>query len=187
MAEAKARLFVAVEVPPRVRDAIDAAVEPLRREQPDARWVPPGNYHLTLEFIGWVDDDVGRAVEAACAEAAGAVEAFDVALSATAGTFGSGVLWAGIDDAPELDALAGAVRDALTRRDLVVEQRPFHAHITLARAGRGARIRRGLAERYDGPRERWRVERLALLRSRLRRSGAQYGLEAAWLLGGAPS
>lgn len=183
MTDPKARLFVAVEVPARVRDGIEPATEPLRRRQPEARWVEPSAFHLTLAFVGWLDDEKSRAVEKACAEAAGSVGPFDLALSGRAGTFGSGVLWAGMEHSPELDRLAGAVRQALADRDLLVETRPFHGHLTLARAARGARIHPGLAQAYEGPRLSWRVERLALMRSRLRRAGARYSVEAAWPLG----
>lgn len=183
--DARARLFVAVEVPARVRDAIEAATEPLRRRQPDARWVDPSAFHLTLAFVGWVDDEGARAVADACADAAAAVGSFDVAVTGRAGTFGRGVLWAEVADSPELEDLAGAVRRAMVERDLLVEERPFHAHLTLARAGRGARIRPGLAEAYESPRLSWGVERLVVMRSRLRRGGARYSVEAAWPLDGA--
>lgn len=186
MDEKKARLFVAVEIPSDVRDGVEAAVEPLRRRMPDVRWVSPSAYHVTLAFIGWADDEGVGLVERACAEAASAVHPFSLALSGRAGAFGDSVLWAGLVDSPGLDGLAAAVRQALTGRGMLVEQRSFHGHLTLARAGRSARIRRGLAEAYEGPAPSWRVERLVLMRSRLRRTGAQYGVEGAWLLGRQP-
>jgi len=178
------RLFVAVEVPAHVRDAVDAATEPLRRRQPAARWVAPNAYHLTLQFVGWVDDAGARSVEGACAEAAGSVGPFALRLTGGAGMFGNGVLWAALEDSRGLHAVAAALREAMVAGGLSVEERPFHAHLTLARAGRTTRLPRDLAGAYDGPPSGWEVERLVLLRSRLRRTGAEYSPRGAWLLQG---
>lgn len=182
-AAASVRLFVAVEIPEDVRDGIAAAVAPLRRAGPPVRWVASGAYHLTMAFVGWVDDAGVGAVEDACATAAPAVEPFAVTLSGTAGTFGGGVLWAGLADGRPLDELAIALRELLAERGLLVEHRPFHAHVTLARAVRAARITRGLADAYAGPRATWTVQRVVMMRSRLHPSGARYRVESAWRLG----
>ncbi|MEX0657779.1 MAG: RNA 2',3'-cyclic phosphodiesterase [Egibacteraceae bacterium] len=181
--DAKARQFAAVEVPEEVRDAIEAATEPLRRSAVQVRWVAPDAYHLTLAFVGWVDDAGARALEDACAAAASTVQPFSMGLTGAAGTFGGGVLWAGLADCPPLERLASALRAGLGERGMRVEQRPFHAHVTLARAARDARIPRRLVDAYAGPRATWPVERLVTMRSRLRRSGARYRVEGAWPLG----
>lgn len=180
----KTRLFVAVEVPAGVRDSIDAAAEPLRLVQPDARWVSPHGFHLTLAFVGWADEEAQQAVHDACADAAAAAEPFELALTGTAGMFGNGVLWAALEDSRPLADLAAAVRTGLAGRELTVEARPFHAHVTLARASRGSRLRRDLADAYEGPQSSWPVDRVVLMRSRLQRGGSRYITEAAWQLGG---
>lgn len=180
--DSKTRLFVAVEVPTDVRDGIDLAVDPLRRARPELRWVEPSAYHLTMAFVGWCDDAGVRTVQAACAEAAGAVGPFRLGLTGAADTFGGSVLWVGVAASEQLGVLAAAVRRALAARGTEVEARPFHAHVTIARAGRGTRVNRRLAQQYEGPASAWTVERLVLMRSRLRRGGAQYGVEAAWRL-----
>jgi RNA 2',3'-cyclic 3'-phosphodiesterase len=177
------RLFFAVEVPDRVRDAIDAASEPLRRQQPEARWVDPAMVHLTVAFLGWIDEAQWPAVSRAAAEAAAATGPFELSLTGDAGMFGSRVLWVALAPSDELDQLASTARSTLRDEDLPVETRPFHAHLTIARAGRGARLRRGLVEAYKGPIATWQVERLVLMRSRLRRGGAGYSVQAAWPLG----
>lgn len=182
MTEARARLFVAVEVPAHVREGIEAATRPLRRRQPDARWVDQSALHLTVAFVGEVGDEGVQAVGSACAEATATVGSFDLVLSGRAGTFGRGVLWAGVEDSPPLERLASAVRAALVDRGLAVEDRAFHAHVTLARARRGAPIRPATVEAYETPRLRWRVDRLTVMRSRPGQGGARYSVAAAWPL-----
>ena len=52
------RLFTGVEIPPDIGQALSL----LRGGLPGARWIDPENYHLTLRFIGDVDDMVAREV-----------------------------------------------------------------------------------------------------------------------------
>ena len=53
------RLFTGVEIPPEVAQALST----LRGGLPGARWIDPENYHVTLRFIGDVDDDMAHEVE----------------------------------------------------------------------------------------------------------------------------
>lgn len=183
IAPVRLRLFVAVEIPEVVREAVDAAASALQRRAPDARWTGPSGWHLTLAFIGWVDPGSVEAVESACADAAARAAPFRLRLDGTAGTFSNRVLWAGIEHSEELAVLADRVRDGLELAGFEMETRPFRAHLTLARARRGASLPRGIADDYHGPTAAWTVDRLLLMRSRLRRTGARYTVHGAWLLG----
>ena len=66
------RLFVAVDLPDDVRDALAAAVAPLRALLPNARWIPPESWHVTLKFLGSAPaatvEEVASAVGDAVAE-----------------------------------------------------------------------------------------------------------------------
>lgn len=183
------RLFVAVEVPSAVSEAVVDATAPLRAGATELRWTRPEQQHLTLAFLGHVPVAVVPQLEAALAAAAAPVPPFSLALDGTAGTFGGRVLWARLAPAPELDELAERVRANLAGVDGLPasarDDRPFHAHLTLARPReRRGRLPRGLAGRYEGPRATWRVDRLVLMRSDLRRGGARYAVESAWELTG---
>lgn len=52
------RLFTGLEIPPAVSDGLSL----LRGGLPGARWIDPENHHLTLRFIGDVDDDVAQEI-----------------------------------------------------------------------------------------------------------------------------
>src|SRR5712692_6806942 len=52
------RLFTALEIPPQVAQSLAM----MRGGLPGARWIDPENYHLTLRFIGDVDDTLAREV-----------------------------------------------------------------------------------------------------------------------------
>ena len=175
------RLFVAVEVPEPVRAAVSSAVEPLRSALPGLRWIAPDRYHLTVVFIGSVDDKLvgalGDAVVAGCL----GVGRFSLALDGRVGSFGRRVLWAGLEPSAALAELAGAVAARVGQVvPLPDAEREFRAHLTLARAGRADKVRDvGALGEVRVPRVSWEVGRVVLLRS-----AGGYQLERAVLLSG---
>lgn len=190
MSEEHARLFVAVAVPEEVRAAVADAVAALRGRGGKLRWTDPGNWHLTLAFLGETPLERLGEIEAACAQAAAEAAPLTLRLDGSAGHFRRAVLWARLADAPALDALAARVRELLVPvRPSLAEERPFHAHLTLARARRGQQVPRRLVEAYDGPAVTWTVTELELLRSRLGQGpdgSARYEPLATWPLGRPP-
>jgi len=116
-------------------------------------WTPPGNWHLTLRFLGDVPAPH-------CDEVADALRAIKFApLQLAVGRAGvfpvrgaPRVLWLGLaQGAPECAALATAVNAALAPLGFAPEDRPFAPHLTLARVRQAQRgdKRRG-ATRSDG-------------------------------------
>jgi RNA 2',3'-cyclic 3'-phosphodiesterase len=179
-ADARERLFVAVEVHEAVRTAVDLAVGPLRAEHPDLRWTDPSRWHLTLAFLGDVEGEQRAEVDAAAAGAVAGRSPFRLWLSGDVGTFGRAVLWAGLDPSPELEGLAVALDAELRRRGFDLEERAFVPHLTLARVARGRRLpRRDWNAHVTLPRHGWEAERLVVVRSRLGREGADHQVRSA--------
>lgn len=133
------RLFVAVEVDDAARRVAEATAQALRiaiGPALRARWVPPEDMHLTVRFIGHVDDDRAPAVIDALTPPLD-LPAFDIELGGCGVFPPSGpprVLWIGL--AQGLPFLA-SMHDAFDRRlrpfGFEPEARPFSAHVTLAR------------------------------------------------------
>src|SRR5262249_62425133 len=96
------RLFVAVLLPEDVRQRLAAAVERLRPLAADVAWVAPSNFHITLKFLGQVDEARVPVLADALQPAVADRPAFDGAVRGL-GAFPSPtrprVLWAGLDDA----------------------------------------------------------------------------------------
>ena len=115
------RLFVGIAVPDRVRDAI----QPLQSGLPRARWVRPENLHVTLRFIGEIDDD-DLAEDIHIALSGIRAPAFELSIRGL-GRFESGgrtrLLWAGIEGTEPLVFLRDKVESALVRLKLRAEQR----------------------------------------------------------------
>ncbi|HEV8032414.1 MAG TPA: RNA 2',3'-cyclic phosphodiesterase [Stellaceae bacterium] len=123
------RLFVGIEFPPELKLRLSL----LSTSIPGARWVDPGNFHLTLRFIGEVTEDVAADID----EALACIRArhFSLQLAGT-GIFGGErprSLWVGVERDPDLVALHGKIELALIRMGLEPEPRKFRPHVTLAR------------------------------------------------------
>ncbi len=122
------RLFVALEIPEDVQDALSD----LQGELPNARWVDPEGMHLTLRFIGDVAPRIAEDVDDVLSGLA--ARPFSIRIEGV-GTFGRPVraLWAGVAPNPALAALAEKVDGALNRLKLDIDRRKFTPHVTLAR------------------------------------------------------
>lgn len=153
------RLFVACELPEEVRRALGRLQDDLRRLGADRlRWVRPESIHVTLKFLGDIDEARVDELSAALAEAVGP---FELRLRlAKLGGFGGArlrVVWVGLEgDIDGLAALARRVEEALTRLGFPSERRPFAGHLTLARVPDAVPLaeRRQLAsliQRYRSP------------------------------------
>lgn len=129
------RLFVAMDIPEDVRAAIAALVARLRPASRDARWARIEGLHVTLKFIGEIPAEKVGAIVSALKSVAFAKP---VALNFRGlGFFPNErrprVLWAGIEAAPDLAALATAVETVIAQLGIAREDRAFSPHLTLAR------------------------------------------------------
>ncbi|MBL7495383.1 RNA 2',3'-cyclic phosphodiesterase [Frankia sp. CNm7] len=193
-----ARLFVAVTPPAEVTRLLAKAVDRVRPSAPWLRWVDEERIHLTLVFLGPVDD----ALRPELAERLGRVARRHPPVGAQlagAGSFGNRVLWAGV--AGELAPLASGVRRAAGRSGIVdLDPRPLRAHLTLARARDDRRAGRHAAAGADGtrgpadlrplvaalgelPTVAWTVDRFELMSSVLG-PRPRYLVESSWPLTG---
>jgi RNA 2',3'-cyclic 3'-phosphodiesterase len=178
------RLFVAVEIDDPTRRVAEALAHDLRAaigRSVAARWVPPENMHLTVRFIGHVDDGRVPPIIETLAQALD-VPAFDVELGGC-GVFPPGgpprVLWIGLTQGlPNLAAMHDAFDRRLARFGFEPETRPFSAHLTLARvkdAPKGAAAAVRQAVRAVPPRAiRFNVSRATIFQSRTSPKGSRY-------------
>ena len=143
------RLFIAIDLPPHLRQALGREIDRLALLAPEkvVRWVRPDAIHLTLKFLG--DCPAGRVDEiaAAMAQSARGVEPFSI-VAGGLGLFPNPreprVIWAGLQEATgRLAVLQKRVEEGIARLGFVPERRSYNPHLTLGRTGRDA----GLAEK----------------------------------------
>jgi RNA 2',3'-cyclic 3'-phosphodiesterase len=130
------RIFIALDIPDEIRTRLSEYVDHARALAPDARWARIEGLHVTLKFIGEVTED--RVQEIKTALAAVKAQPFVVRFDGV-GFFPNAnaprVFWAGVDSDGALLQLASAVDAALEKIGLAREAKPYHPHLTLARAG----------------------------------------------------
>ena len=177
------RLFVAIDLPDETKEQILSLRED---DLPPGRWARRDALHLTLHFIGDVPEAVAWAYQRALATVD--APAFGLQIQGV-GQFPINdrprVIWAGVQNRPELRALHEAVGSALEREGFRRERRRFHPHITLMRFKKP--IRRGLASKWlnahiDFYAKPFRVAQFTLYDSDLQPSGAVYSKRAIYTL-----
>jgi 2'-5' RNA ligase len=165
------RLFVGLALP----DDIAGRLAVMAAGIPGARWVERRNLHLTLRFIGEVEEGVAQEIHECLGEIRAA--GFDLAITGF-GTFGRSklnALWAAVEKNSEIVHLQAKVDAALVRAGIAPEGRKFVPHVTLARLKDPpvARVQEFIAG--NSPfRAEFSVENFILFRSRLGRGGAEY-------------
>lgn len=172
------RCFVAVWPP----EAVLASLERLPRPSLEAgRWTSRDTWHVTLRFLGEVEEpDLDRLVDA-LRPAVTACSAPRVDLGPATVLLNPGTLVAPVGG---LVPLATAVVAATAGIGRPPERRPFAGHLTLARArGRGRLPRRLAGQQVSGT---WPVGHVSVVRSRLHPTGARYEELAAVPVGQPP-
>ena len=177
------RLFVGIPLPEDVR----ARLGELKGGLQGARWVRPGNLHLSLRFIG----EVPGGGEADIDEALAAIEApaFPLTLSELGCFDRRGrvhAVWAGVGVSDPLMRLRAKVEHALVRLDHEPEHRKFKPHVTLARMKNGpARDVGRYLEAHNGfTAGPFPVNHFILYRSHLGHGGSHYEALADYPLEG---
>lgn len=188
------RLFAALPVP----SEIEAELRHLQRQIAEripgltVRWQSPANSHLTLVFLGEVDErdlPYCRSALAAAARAHPPVTLATTGLGAFPAPSRPSVVWLGVEEpggGEGLPALQGDLAQRLSVLRRGAEKRSFRPHLTLGRlSDPGADLeplRRALTDIVPEPRS-WRAADVVLMRSRLSRGGASYRALAREALG----
>jgi 2'-5' RNA ligase len=176
------RLFTGLELPA----DIGLALATVRGGLPGARWIDPENYHITLRFIGDVDDALAREI----ADLLDQVQrrGFELRLDGLS-SFGGRkprAVIAAVTPVAALMELQAEHERMLQRVGLLPEGRKFTPHVTLARLrdSTNRQVADYLAARGPFRSAPFRVDRFVLYSSRASTGGGPYVVEAAYPLGG---
>jgi 2'-5' RNA ligase len=173
------RLFFAVHLPSEVKDRAAGAIAGMRRLAPQLSWTRTEQLHFTLAFLGEQPDAALERAICAAAECRD-LRAFDLSL-AGAGAFPNPrrtrVLWLGVSHgAGELEALAARLQSSLRAARFELDERPFRAHLTVARVKPGAdrAATRALESAPAADVASCRISAFHLVRSHLGAGGARH-------------
>jgi RNA 2',3'-cyclic 3'-phosphodiesterase len=175
------RLFVGIALPPEVKLRLSIMTGGL----PGAKWVDSGNLHLTLRFIGEVDEGLAGDIDAALLQIR--VSAFELELAGV-GQFGAGektrALWVGVERNERLMQLRDKVEHALMRVGVEPETRKYAPHVTLARFKyvHAARVQEFIQRHALFRAPPFRVGHFSLIASYLTKGGPIYEDQADYAL-----
>ena len=173
------RAFLAIELPKPIREALYSTLNEIRKMPLPIAWVPVQNYHLTLRFLGDIDQQFLSRFQAAWElesqrhlthpqlhPPAGGIP---VQVAGT-GVFPSvrkpKVLWVGLEDpGRRLTQLSLAINAILLDLGYPDENRPFTPHLTVGRVRSGARLKDFALP--PAPALKWEISSFLLLESRL--------------------
>ena len=178
------RTFICIEIPDSISERIGDLQTRLKAIDAQVSWTRPSNIHLTLKFLGAVEEtriqNVARAVQRAVA---GTIE-FEIEVGG-AGCFPSArnprVLWIGFSEVPDaLRQLYSNLEDELDREGFAREKRKFSPHLTIGRL-RGPKNATQLAElliESGFMAERFSASEVIVMRSDLKPTGSIYTPQA---------
>jgi 2'-5' RNA ligase len=174
------RLFTGLEIPFDVGQALAT----LRGGLPGARWIDPENYHLTLRFIGDVDDAIAHEVASMLARVRR--DAFELRVEDLR-SFGGRkprAIVASLGPAQALIELQAEHERLMQRVGLEPEGRKFKPHVTLARLRESSsrQVADYLALRAPFRSPPFKVSRFVLFSSRASVGGGPYVVEVAYPL-----
>lgn len=184
------RSFLAFELPVDIKRIIMAVSEDVRQLPLNVRWLNVKNIHLTIVFMGDVQEEQIKPIQDIVKDVCQGYGPFSIAIKGI-GIFGSRrnprVLWIGLDGA--IDRM-GYFRDDLQKGlrpfGIKEEKRRFKPHLTLGRFRKGARTGTHLddllSKYHDLTSPDRIIEELVLFKSDLKPGGAVYSKLNGWPL-----
>ncbi|RLB12928.1 MAG: RNA 2',3'-cyclic phosphodiesterase [Deltaproteobacteria bacterium] len=186
------RSFLAFEIPPEIRDTLALIYNGLRETALNVRWVKQENIHITVIFMGNVDEKnivpMAKVLEKACNKYA----PFMIRIKG-AGVFSNlrnpRVLWIGVDgDIKRMRYFRDRLQKDLKAFGIKEEKRRFTPHLTVGRFKRGfnqgAKLKELIEKYRDIASADAMLKELVLFKSELRPEGAIYTKLNSWPLQG---
>jgi len=177
----KIRTFVAIPLNQDIISRIEKIHEELRSIPADVNWVRPKSIHLTLNFLGNIDEGEIDGIARAIQNGVRTFQSWSVNIK-NVGVFPSlrnpRVVWIGIEDkSSKIITLQNQIEKELSKLGFEEEKRKFSPHLTLGRV-KSPRGKRDLILYLSDEREKkfgeMGVDRVVLFRSDLKPSGAIY-------------
>ena len=176
----KIRTFIAIDIPGSIREKIAGFQAELKRHKADVKWVRPGGIHITLKFLGNVEEQKIDEIEQAVRNAVEGLNAFTLSVGGS-GVFPNDrrprVLWVGVKEGSSiLVQLAERIENECAHLGFEKEKRKYSAHLTLGRVrsqkGIGSIIEVMKTMGFEG--ESFKVSEILLMKSDLKPTGAVY-------------
>ncbi len=186
------RSFLAFELPVDIKRIIMAVSENVRQLPLDVRWVNVTNIHLTIVFMGNMQEEQIKPIQDVVKDVCQEYGPFSIGIKGI-GLFGNRrnprVLWIGLDGAIDrMGYFRDDLQEKLKRFGIKEEKRRFKPHLTLGRFRKGARtgthLNDLLSKYHDLTSLECTIKELVLFKSDLNPGGAVYSKLNGWPLTG---
>lgn len=131
------RTFIAVEIPEKQRKAIWDLITEQKKKNLPIKWVEFENLHITLKFIGEIDEKKLERILPQLSTISGRTKSFKISLESLGcfpGIRNPRVLWIGVNQGgDELIKLATEIENELYKIGIKKEEKKFHPHLTIGR------------------------------------------------------
>ncbi len=178
------RAFIAIELPEEIKNYLNKLQGQLKTSGADVKWVEPQNIHLTLKFLGEIDDTLLAKINGILQSAASARNEFYMRLrevGAFPGISSAKVIWVSIDEGDkEVKEIAGELEENIAKIGIPQESRAFSSHITIGRSKSGLnrlnllQLLKEAADSPAGENLRFMVKKISLFKSTLTPKGPVY-------------
>jgi len=176
------RTFISIEIPDKIKDNVEKVIGEMKALLPPIKWVDKKNLHLTMKFLGWVDDQKIDPLKTSITDIVKDFGSIKISFSGL-GVFPSSnrprVIWVGISEGSEkVKELAEKLNEQLTKEGYRKEEdRDFSPHLTIGRIKE--RIETGALNSFIEKKEKenfggFTAKNVSLMKSTLRRSGPIY-------------
>lgn len=184
------RSFLAFELPPDIRNEVKRFSTEVKKTGLNASWVKPDNIHLTIIFMGDVDEKDIPAIISAIDPIVSQYGIFDISLGGM-GLFPNikrpRVIWLGLNgDIQGIASLKTDLGKPLESFGIKQEKRPFKPHLTLGRFRKPviekAFLKKIIDDYSNIPGPDGKLDELVLFKSELKPGGAVYSRIHSWPL-----
>ncbi len=174
----KTRAFIAVNLPATIKKELDNQINKIKNAlNGDIKWVRPENFHLTLHFLGYLDEKKIIAIQRILDEEIKNANVFSLEIEEL-GAFPNKsrprVLFIKCrqTDGNSLMNLQKSIGEELEKIGIKTDDRPWQTHITFARFR--IPVQTSLAEFQTANKLKFQVDSVDLMKSELRREGPIY-------------
>ncbi len=176
------RTFIAIKIPGDIQEKLGGIQEKLKQSAVHVSWVRPGNIHLTLKFLGNIEEPQFPDITTSIQESVQAVSPFQLQIG-YAGAFPNirfpRVIWIGVtdDEAGSLKTIQTTLGSRLASVGFKEEQERFQPHLTLGRV-RSQKNKSNLLRAIESIVNVWvgeiPVNTIYLMKSELKPTGSEY-------------
>ena len=176
----KIRCFIALDLSDETRSELDRIIGVLQEADANVKWVKPTSIHLTLKFLGQVEEEKIARISERLKDIARGASPFDILLEGM-GAFPKWdyvkVIWVGLGEGSDkVKDLAKKTEEIMSEEGFEKETREFSPHLTLGRV-RSAKKKKQLKEMSDSVKvdpASSHISRIVLFKSELSPQGARY-------------